>query len=1127
MTELNDTGALVGQLPAHRGKLPFKREAVVVPLPLKKAEYKASQHAVNADNYGCDTRNNHGAKHPKDRARHERGRTIQKLPSARRNGPKWHLSSLNGNQGSWTGSDDVAPDGKDQKDDSGREHKRPQRSAPVAGAPRGRNRGGANNRGAGGRGGARGGGPQRPRPVAQGPDGPQGRQRRPVACFNCHNIGHFAFECPVRHGLVHEREIPLAQLEGVPAAAALSMLQPEAANPLAGDDPRVQRADVDDDSGAPDEKEQPQEDPAAKRLAAISDLRANLVDKAVTMLLTKELASNADRKVVMQNLVQLARKEKMYTLFEDPQEELVNIYASAVKRAFDLRLKTAKDLSISRISDGSVVQTKGTSFSRGVKGLPNKSNSWDKGAVNSRPDMEILGFYETTPIFSLYKIRGLYQSYYYAGLVMRLLFSLFAEKLLHAFLFAVFAVRNSPGHRLFCTPFQPVGYPSTFHPLAGADFFSIGGKLHGPAVEWLETDRQCRGGLTVVAAAIAFVILVSLELVTLTVLYKKWSQRITDGILRVGFHALDALLVIGVVQPFAMVGCDFQLFLVDLPFYLSMLILAVHTVWNVRCLFFTHQPHRCFSIVEALARWPGIYTARCYTDTCLEDVSMKSVRTQTEFKVQRGDSVCKEKVSIFCFWGLDRVIPTIYRSCSHNEKISMDGRVGKLLPAHESPKIFSSIKRNWVNLIRAFDRTLSLIPKSDGSMDFYEWAATFPPKRRDELIRTRVDTHDMPYLTASSFIKREVAPKDSCDLVFKDPRFIQGCPLELSAAVGPSLRLWTKKVRDGLKPTGYSRAEIRAGKQIVYTCGLSNEAIGEAFRASIQAIEEIADAGDEIVFLEDDQSRFDLHLTEGPFKFLKYVYKARLSSRVAKLLERSVSKGRSSLGTRYSIPYTMQSGWPDTSVGDTLVNAAMKSHIHGFGRNWISIICGDDSVTVTTRRELERLGGVDGIVKSYADFGMEVEAKVSTHPLDVEFCSGRFFPAQGSYILFPKVGRILSKIACDTKIRSVKEQAAWLRGIVATLKNFGQVDPVLGALGRGLGDTLSDGKAHVDPGWEHKQFFDGSRTTSEHDINMYYDHHYGSCASQIRNLTSLMEQQRVGQVCQDTLAEHIALIDVA
>jgi hypothetical protein len=908
---------------------------------------------------------------------------------------------------------------------------------------------------------------------------------------------------------VHEPEVKLRELEGQAAQVVLDRLEPERKNPLAGADPRDEAKHV------------VVVDPVVEREDRRSKISANLKDKAINMLLTKDLGSSNDRKVVLQNLTQLARKEKFYEYTHTADAELVEIYSAAVKRTYDLRLATAKNLSMSRtkVLGGNEALTRCASFIRGVQGLPNKYSSWDRESVDSQSDMDVLSFYEGLKLFSLRQVDNCYPRFYYSGLFMRLLFSLFAEKVIYAIMWAVIATRYSLG-----------GYVAGCWndlPLFGVDYQLNEAK--SPAIlQRFETHRHCVDNLKFLSVSVAFLILVVVECYFLSTKRASKIEKFFDGLLRCSFHALDAILAVSVLVIHVPVILDVEdLFFprvkaIDLGAILWCVVMAFHVVWNCVCVFWLKQPHRCFSIFEA------IYVARHYDDTCLEDHDMKVFPVQKDFQTVIGDVTCKLKSSIHAYWGIVSIMPTVFSNCSHNEKVSMEGRVGKLLPAHESPEIFKRVLNNWKLLAKSVDTLLTLIPRSEEPMDFYEWAGTFPPTRRMELIRTRVDCHDMPPLHAKSFIKREIALKDECDLGFKDPRFIQGCPLELSAAVGPTLRTWTKQIVHSIGPECFTAAEVRAGKHIIYTCGRSNEEIGQCLRNAIRVIDEMT-PGEEIVFLEDDQSRFDLHLLEGPFKFLSNkIYSKKLSRRVAALLKRGVSRGTSSLGTKYSIPFTMQSGWPDTSVGDTLVNAAMKTSIHGSGRPWISIICGDDSVTVTTRGEIERLGGVTGIIESYKGYGMEVEATTCTDPLDIGFCSGRFYPVGDTYVLFPKTARILAKIACDMKMRTrVGDAEAWLRGITATLECYGRVDPLLGALGRSFRGQIGQGREIHDDEWYGARKFDGTVSSTRHDVLMYYDHHYGLSSSQVDALIGQLGVQKFGTLLDSSVLRHMALIDIA
>lgn len=564
--------------------------------------------------------------------------------------------------------------------------------------------------------------------------------------------------------------------------------------------------------------------------------------------------------------------------------------------------------------------------------------------------------------------------------------------------------------------------------------------------------------------------------------------------------------------------------------FAKLLCMAFHISWNLYCFYGMGSTDMMLDALEMtlLARKS---TYRKYYDTCLEHNPIKAVETQDGYTRVQHDECCNPKFGCTRVLGVQGVEVVIHRQCTHNEEISMDGRVGKKLPYHVNPAQMARVKGKWKNTIKNITPILvGKIERVTRPIPYEQWCSTFKPAKRDIFLNLKREGYVVPSLPkARSFLKRELALRKTHGRGIakeKDPRFIQGCPIELSASVGPYVRKLAKKTRKGLKPTGYTPAEVRSGKQIIYTCGLSNEGIGEALTNSVDCITQMLDNDEQVIFLEDDQSRFDLHLTEGPFKFLKSIYMRLLPRKVARQLKRTdKSKGTSVLGTKYTVPYTMQSGWPDTSLGDTLVNAAMKTEIHGSGGKWISIICGDDSITVTTDKEMARLGGTAGLEAAYAEYGMEVEAKTSLNPLEVEFCSARFMPCGEGFILAPKTGKLIARLLHDMVDRTDKQQLAWVRGITQTLVHLGTNDPLLCALASGLARATGEGEV-IKKAWDgYERWSDGTKIASENDILVYYDHNYGLNAKDVTELTQILSGLKLGDDFTDARIVSMAMTD--
>jgi hypothetical protein len=524
------------------------------------------------------------------------------------------------------------------------------------------------------------------------------------------------------------------------------------------------------------------------------------------------------------------------------------------------------------------------------------------------------------------------------------------------------------------------------------------------------------------------------------------------------------------------------------------------------------------------------------TDICLEHLNTKPITVGEDFRLLRLGDSCRAKFGSRRLFGVDGYCAMVYRSCTHNERISLEGRVGKQL-FYEVPDckrdhadVGIRPQREWRKLQRrvipVFQR---LIPRVFAPMPYEAWCRTFPPAKRDYFLkflkevlqprfrisaaiakdrfgRLRKGIVETVSSVAKCFIKRELAVypvEEFSDLVFKDPRWISGCPPELTAYLGPWVRQLAKNVHSSLKPreegAGYTLADILVGRQIVYTCGMTCESIGEAFARAMHTVGKAMDPDDEILIVEDDQSRFDLHLKEGPFTFLNQCYDHFLGRKKGSALRRTKDpcRGVSCNGTSYEVAWTMRSGWPDTSVGDTLVNAAMKYGAHGIGELWLSIICGDDSITVTTRKALSRAGGVAGLHRAYRLYGMDVEIFIRDHPLDAEFCSSVFMPcgklADGvdNYVLFPKPGKVFARMGWDMVNRPPAVRKQWLRAIAETIATYGHYDPILSAFAQNLlGKTR--GVVALDlPRNEFQRQYSLTRDSEEMDFFRFYAHRYG------------------------------------
>jgi hypothetical protein len=414
--------------------------------------------------------------------------------------------------------------------------------------------------------------------------------------------------------------------------------------------------------------------------------------------------------------------------------------------------------------------------------------------------------------------------------------------------------------------------------------------------------------------------------------------------------------------------------------------------------------------------------------------------TQPEFKIQHGIGDCYPTFGTQATLAFEPVVQTTYRKCKHNNMLAVASRIGLAHPGVKTPEALASVTEAWKKTASAA-RNVAARVETHHAMRFEAWLKRFPgPVKR--IMRTlRALGGPMPWRARYKlFLKLEKSAwliggggKETV------PRVISACLKELTYWTGRHLLPLAKACHRGWKK--------QKGGNIFYASGQTPEQIGDAFRDAIQNVTVLP--GDRLVFIEDDQNRFDLHLTKPAFDTLDAFYEAvKLPRHIRRMLKRKISRGRMQDGTKLSVPYTMQSGNPDTGLGDSIINAIMKTYIHHESGNWSTIICGDDSVTVTTLSALNELGGAAGIRAAYLELGMEATVEVRTHPLSVEFCSGRFQPSGSSYILVPKTGKMLTRAFWDIVPRRPAGQLAWSRGVALGLLSFGRHNPFYATLGR-------------------------------------------------------------------------------
>lgn len=389
-------------------------------------------------------------------------------------------------------------------------------------------------------------------------------------------------------------------------------------------------------------------------------------------------------------------------------------------------------------------------------------------------------------------------------------------------------------------------------------------------------------------------------------------------------------------------------------------------------------------------------------------------------------------------------IPMMPRTCTHNEHRAVTQR--QLRPTVrpkegfwderkvEVEQLFRQLDREWVYV--TVDR-VNLIVNLRGSwqtIDFKLWYRNLSPNARkgvDDVIK-----HFRPLrkkdLSIKAFVKRENTPicGDKRALATFDPRLISGRSAKYQMETGPATYTITKLVASLWHPNN----------NITYSSGLTAEKVGAWYS------EALSDFSRPII-IENDASRFDSSVSVPALKYEFHVYR-RLGmpqSFIRTLRYQYKTWGYTPGGVSFSVPGTRKSGDGNTSVGNTILNAAIMFYcFKQLGcKHFRILINGDDSISVIDEIDYDKV--VKVIKEIWLQAGFEVKVLVYSDPWLAQFCSGRFYPVEGGYRFAPKIGRLVSKLGFSKdKITRTYDTLVRLKGIGLGLQNTVSFLPIAG-----------------------------------------------------------------------------------
>lgn len=466
--------------------------------------------------------------------------------------------------------------------------------------------------------------------------------------------------------------------------------------------------------------------------------------------------------------------------------------------------------------------------------------------------------------------------------------------------------------------------------------------------------------------------------------------------------------------------------------------------------------------------------------------------------------------------------PLVSRSCYHNEYLGVRNRC--VMPLEdEDLDVWKMVEAKGYEVIHARFAEKGLLDKNGRlpPVPFEEWVRRFPghvrPKFRQARLDLIADGLSEDDCRVQAFSKREHVLKafPEGDESF-DSRLIQGRRPKYQVATGP----WTLAFSNALKKA-WTYNPLKK-KNIVYAPGHTANQLGAMIDDFIDRHRE-----ENIVFIEDDASRYDGTLGEGAIGTEQRWFRVIAPRDVRKALRKQKkTKASTRRRVRFVYKWRRKSGDGNTSGGNGALNGTshatmLDSPLYGFSYVVVDYLIedsGDDIIIVLVVDEVETLRDCKIQVKDFfSSLGLVMKTHVYDCRYDMEFCSGRFWPSTKGTILGPKIGRVMSKLFHSINIYTPDHGVVWARGVALGLQLDVNHIPILRVLVRKV-LQLTEGLVPV-----VQQKYRSSK--EKHKIHAseagevcpktweMMDHLYGVTESQVIEVETLMEQQIKQLVC--------------
>jgi hypothetical protein len=320
--------------------------------------------------------------------------------------------------------------------------------------------------------------------------------------------------------------------------------------------------------------------------------------------------------------------------------------------------------------------------------------------------------------------------------------------------------------------------------------------------------------------------------------------------------------------------------------------------------------------------------------------------------------------------------------------------------------------------------------QEDGAW-FRKW-----PKYKREALEQHFTVKMLEPSKVKAFIKREVGEKP-----LSKARLIQGyANFHVQRILGPfvtGLQEALCHLFDGSRTVN--------GISITIACGMNQQSLGDWMTETLKCWS--------CVFYERDGKNWDATMGRAHHQLKMSIYELIGDDQfLCRLIDAGfVCKGtvpvRDQEPLRYTLCGTTKSGHNDTSIGNSIVNAAIM-YLMFLRRGYRGriIVAGDDALGAIFLQPSTRRPVLEDLVKIETEYGITPEAGLFQSPYSVTFLSGCWYPSPHGFVFGPRPGRLLARL--NWTVHNIPKRAMenYKRCVSASFGEFGQRCPILRAM---------------------------------------------------------------------------------